>query len=181
LQPNYRRTKIRRALPEDDSIAARQTERSYRFAVCGPCLQEDAAPHVRTLWQLGWLAACPKHQAILLSRCELCLYEYEDLDAPRAEVQIYSCRHDSLRFLAWLIDGWPDSLGARIGRDMLWRGLSCKRNRLLHHVLPGWPGHPWSPSPPDFAPEVHARLRSRTGGDGSSIPGLRSRSRDGKL
>ena len=32
-------------------------------------------------------------------------------------------RHGSLRFLAWLIEGWPDSFGASIGRDMLWRSL----------------------------------------------------------
>src|SRR5207247_1574432 len=50
-------------------------------------------------------------------------YEYESLNEPRRETQIYSCRHDSLRFLAWLIEGWPDSPGATIGRDMLRRGL----------------------------------------------------------
>jgi hypothetical protein len=32
--------------------------------------------------------------------------------------------HDGLRFLAWLIEGWPDSLGASVGRDMLERDLS---------------------------------------------------------
>jgi hypothetical protein len=41
-------------------------------------------------------------------------YEYESVDAPRLETQIYGCRHDSLRFLAWLIEGWPDSPGASI-------------------------------------------------------------------
>lgn len=30
-------------------------------------------------------------------------YEHGDLDEPRAEMQFYRCRHDSLRFLAWLI------------------------------------------------------------------------------
>ncbi len=43
-------------------------------------------------------------------------YEYEDDDEPRSEMQFYRCRHDSLRFLAWLIEGWPNSLGASIGR-----------------------------------------------------------------
>jgi hypothetical protein len=86
-------------------------------------------------------------------------YEHEDFDAPRVEMQFYDCRHDSLRFLAWLLEGWPDSVGASIGRGMLWRGLSGKRTRLSHHVLPRWPGHPWSPSPNDFTPDIHARLR----------------------
>jgi hypothetical protein len=252
LQPDYREDEDPARFAGRRFDCRAPDRRSYRFAVCGPCLEGDAATHVRTLWQLGWLAVCPKHQTILLSRCELChagfrtahfataapfapstcprckesllcdvyaigdpsvirlqeallkgktegvteltglgtftwkeivaladillgmvwtdttldernriwgLYEYEDLDAPRAQMQIYSCRHDSLRFLAWLIEGWPDSLGASIGRDMLWRGLSRQRNRLSHHVLPRWPGHPWSPSPHDFSPDILARLR----------------------
>lgn len=31
--------------------------------------------------------------------------EYEFLEAPRTASHIYHCRHDSLRFLAWLIEG----------------------------------------------------------------------------
>jgi hypothetical protein len=89
----------------------------------------------------------------------LCRYEYECLDVPRLEMQIYDCRHDSLRFLAWLMEGWPDTLGASVGRDMLERGLTRPRNRLSHHVTPRWKGHPWGPSPHDFAPETVARLR----------------------
>lgn len=42
----------------------------------------------------------------------------------------YDCRHDSLVFLASLIEGWPASRGA----------------------------HPWSPSQHDFAPQIIARL-----------------------
>lgn len=262
--PRLRRMTLEELHPvyRDDEDAARfagrrydcraPDSRAYRLAACGLCLQTDAAPYLRTLWQLGWLAVCPKHRTILLSRCEVChaglrvpnfatevpfspatcirceeslladsypvghtsvirlqeallrgkregvtvidglgtftwdeviafadillgmfwtdttldernqivtRYEYEDDDEPRAEMQFYRCRHDSLRFLAWLIEGWPDSLGASIGRDMLWRGLSRQRNRLSHHVLPHWPGHPWGPSPHDFAPDILARLR----------------------
>ena len=103
----------------------------------------------------------------------LCRYEYESLDAPRLEMQIYDCRHDSLRFLGWLIEGWPDSLGANIGRDMLERGLSRSRNRLSHHVTPRWKGHPWGPSPHDFAPETVARLRKLIEADVYAIPGIK--------
>lgn len=226
--------------------------RSYRFAVCGVCLDCDPNPYVRTEWLLGWLAVCPKHQTLLISRCESChagvrvahfgttapfspatcirceesllsdhylighpsvirlqeamlkgkrdgvttleglgeftwkelvafadvllgafwtettldernqihlRYEYEFLEAPRLEMKVYSCRHDSLRFLTWLFEGWPDSLGASIGRELLWRGSSGKRNRLSHHILPRWKGHPWSPGPHDIAPEIQTRLQ----------------------
>jgi len=251
LQPAYR--------DDEDSarFAGRRYDvrapdwRAYRFAVCGACLAADAVPYLRWIWQLGWLAVCPIHDTILLTRCAQCRcgirvsqlsvsspfspttcnrcgesllssrqriahpavttlqaslltgkregvleiaglgtftwrefvalvdvllgtiwthttmeerggiflrYEYESLQEPRTETLFYDCRHDSLRFLAWLIDGWPNSLGSSIGRDYLRRGLSHRRNRLSHHVLPRWKGHPWSPSPHDFAPEIMARL-----------------------
>lgn len=250
LQPVYR----------DDEDAARFAGRrydtrapdwrAYRFAVCGPCLEGDPARYLRSIWHLGWLAACPIHDTILISRCEQChcgvrvpqltsgarfspttctrcgetllkgryqlahpsvlqlqetllkgkrtgvteiaglgtfswpemvaladailgalwthttleecqdvLFQYRyEPKVPRPELRQYECRHDSLRFLAWLIDDWPNSLGASIGRDLLRRALTSPRSRLSHHVLPRWKGHPWSPSPHDFAPEILARL-----------------------
>ena len=225
--------------------------REYRFVVCAPCLEADATPHIRLLWQLGWLAVCPLHGTVLLRRCERChaglrvsplatytpfspttcnrcgeslladryrmahpsvanlqgvllegkrsgateivgmgkfswqetvalvdtllgafwtcttlaersavvaRYEDESLEEPGPE-QIYDCRHDSLGFLAWLIRGWPDGPGVRIGGEMLLRGLTRSPNRLSRHLTPIWKGYPWSPSPHDFAPEIVARLR----------------------
>jgi hypothetical protein len=38
--------------------------------------------------------------------------------------------------------------------------LSRRRNRLSHHILRRWKGHPESPSPHDFGPEIIARLRN---------------------
>ena len=252
LQPGYRED-------EDPArFAGRRYDtrapdwRAYRFAVCGPCLHEDETPYLRSLWQVGWLAVCPTHGTVLLTRCERCRcgirvpqlsvctpfsptkctrcgesllthhyrsalpavvrlqealfrgkregvteiaglgtftwpelvaladvvlgvfwtetildernaisirYQFENLETPRLETRLYDCRHDSLLFLSWLLEDWPNSLGASIGRDLLWRGLSRRRNRLSHHVLPHWKGHPWSPSPHDFAPEIEARLR----------------------
>jgi hypothetical protein len=226
--------------------------RAYRFAVCGACLEGDSVPYLRSLWHIGWLAICPIHGTVLLTRCERChcgirvpqltngapfspttctrcgdsllahryrmaapavarlqssllkgkregvteidglgaftwqevvafvdillgafwtetildertaillKYEFENLEVPRQEMRLYDCRHDSLLFLGWLIEGWPSSLGASIGRDLLRRVLSRRRNRLSHHVLPRWKGHPWSPSPHDFDPEIEARLQ----------------------
>ena len=46
--------------------------RAYRFAVCGVCLAADEVPYLRSIWQLGWLAVCPFHGTILLTRCERC-------------------------------------------------------------------------------------------------------------
>jgi TniQ len=226
--------------------------RAYRFGICGACLEADAVPYLRSIWHIGWLAVCPTHGTILLTRCAHCRcairvpqlsvsasfspttcdrcgenllaqrqrmahpavvqlqqtllggkrhgvteiaglgtftwqeavalvdillgmiwthttleerngiwlrYEYESLEQPRTETHFYDCRHDSLRLIAWLIDDWPNGLGSRIGRDLLWRGLSHRRNRFSHHVLPHWKGHPWSPSPHDFAPGIVVRLR----------------------
>jgi hypothetical protein len=52
---------------------SRASERpTYRFAVCGPCLQNDATPHLRTRWLIGWMATCPDHATILIERCKAC-------------------------------------------------------------------------------------------------------------
>ncbi|MGB6451373.1 MAG: TniQ family protein [Steroidobacteraceae bacterium] len=227
-------------------------QRTYRFAVCGPCLESDAKPYLRAPWSIGWMAVCPRHGTVLIERCSSCRarlrvapfttvanfspatctrcgaslledghtaahpsvvrmqaavlrgkcegiteleglgrltwkelvalfdvllgmvwtdltsaerqslflrYEYESFEEPRKETGIYAGRHDSLRFLAWLIEGWPDSEGAAVGRDLLERWLSGKPSRISHHLRPTWPGHPWSPGPHDIEPEVQNRLR----------------------
>jgi hypothetical protein len=75
-----------------------------------------------------------------------------------SESPLARSRHDSLRFLAWLLDGWPDSTGARIARDLLRRGLNTRRNRLSQHLSPRWRGYPWSPGPHDIEPTIQHRL-----------------------
>ncbi len=45
----------------------------------------------------------------------------------RKEVDVFHARHDSLSFLAWLLQGWPNSPGARVARDMLARWRSASR------------------------------------------------------
>jgi hypothetical protein len=256
LEPAYRddEASTRFAGRRYDSRAPNQ--RTYRFAVCGRCLESDATPFLRSHWLLGWLALCPEHATILITRCPHCRaglrvapfataapfsptfcircsesllgrnesaahpaviqmqesllqakregvteleglgrftwkeivaladvllgtiwtgltfeelhqifrhYEFEPADEPRQEMRFYDCRHDSLRFLAWLIDGFPESASAAIAIDMLRRGLSKKRNRLSHHLMPRWPGHPWSPGPHDIDPEILHRLRKLIG------------------
>ena len=68
LQPAYR----------DDEASARFTgrrydsrspvSRSYRFAVCGRCLKDDAKPYLRLSWLMGWMAVCPHHGTVLIDR-----------------------------------------------------------------------------------------------------------------
>ena len=48
-------------------------------------------------------------------------YTSDPLTRPRAEDAVYDCRDASLQFVAWLIEGWPSSPGARIGQSMLVR------------------------------------------------------------
>lgn len=72
VQPVYR----------DDELSARFAGRHYHsraplwrrhcFAICGPCLQGDTTPYLRTAWLIGWMAVCPHHGVILIERCEAC-------------------------------------------------------------------------------------------------------------
>jgi hypothetical protein len=43
-----------------------------RLVICGKCLEADAEPYLRVSWMLGWLAICPTHHMILISRCPTC-------------------------------------------------------------------------------------------------------------
>lgn len=46
--------------------------RAFRFVVCEQCLSADAEPHLRVSWLLGWLAVCPIHNTLMISRCNNC-------------------------------------------------------------------------------------------------------------
>jgi hypothetical protein len=230
--------------------------RAYRFAVCGPCLEGDAKPYLRTPWLIGWMAVCPHHGTILIERCKECraslrvapfsaaaafspgactrcgwslldgrysaahpsvvrmqaalfrgkcegvteleglgrltwkevvaladvmigmvwtdmtlaeqeevflAYTSDSLTKPKAEDAIYDCRHASLRFLAWLTGGWPDSPGARVGQSMLIRWLAAGRNRLCRHLRSPRADH-WSAGATNFEPPIRERLQALAGG-----------------
>jgi hypothetical protein len=70
---------------------------------------------------------------------------------------VYDSRHGSLHFLAWLTEGWPDSPGAMVGRDLLVRWLAADRNRLCRHLRPT-SADPWTTGPTNFEPRVAQRL-----------------------
>lgn len=40
--------------------------------VCPACLSLDDTPYYRRNWRLAFLAVCPKHEVLLLDRCEAC-------------------------------------------------------------------------------------------------------------
>ncbi len=227
--------------------------RAHRFAVCGPCLEGDAKPYLRTQWLIGWMAVCPQHGTVLVERCDAChaglrvapfatvasfspatctrcaknvlddsyvpahpsvtrmqavlwrgkcegvteleglgrltwkemvaladvligmvwtgltlaeqqqifrLYTSDILNRPPVGdgLSIYDDRHGSLRFLAWLLEGWPDSPGAKVGLRLLIRWLAADRNRLCRHLRP-LEADLWSAGPTNFEPPIRGRLR----------------------
>jgi hypothetical protein len=75
---------------------------------------------------------------------------------------LYDTRHGSLRFIAWLLQGWPDSQGAEIGRRLLVQWLRADRNRLCRHLRP--PGaDPWTVGATNFGSTVRQRLELLAG------------------
>lgn len=85
-------------------------------------------------------------------------YTSDPLTRPRAEDAVYDCRHASLQFVAWLIEGWPSSAGARVGQSMLVRWLTADRNRLCRHLRPP-SADPWTAGAENFEPSIRERLR----------------------
>lgn len=80
----------------------------------------------------------------------------------RQPTEIFSGRHDSLCFLAWLIEDWPHGAGPAVARTLLTRWATAERNRLCRHLRPPW-GDPWSTGPTNFEPSIQRRLRALTG------------------
>jgi hypothetical protein len=101
--------------------------------------------------------------------CDLTMAEREhifqlylsDTDQLSSDGGVYDGRHASLRFLAWLIDGWPDSPGAVVGRSLLLRWLNAERNLLCRHLRPL--ADPWTSGPHNFEPSIQRRLRTLAG------------------
>jgi len=86
------------------------------------------------------------------------LYVIETGETMPGEDGIYERRHGSLRFLAWLTHGWPDSPGATIGRRLLARWLTADRNRLCRH-LRAPDADPWTVGLTNFELSIRERLR----------------------
>jgi hypothetical protein len=67
------------------------------------------------------------------------LYRESLADVPRGR-DMYGGRHNSLRFLAWLLDGWPDGLGPQVAREMLRRWLFGDQEFASFHLASEWAG-----------------------------------------
>lgn len=77
---------------------------------------------------------------------------------------IYNVRHASLRFLAWLVEGWPDSTGAKVAQELLGCWFNTDRNRLGRHLFVA-NAECQSAGPPNFESPIRERLRALTSGD----------------
>ena len=73
-----------------------------RVAVCLPCLKEDAHPYLRLTWTLGWVGLCPRHAAILVSRCPACRAQlgFPTLTS-RAPFMPHRCRRCGIDLTSW--------------------------------------------------------------------------------
>lgn len=70
---------------------------------------------------------------------------------------VYDGRYGTLRFLAWLTEGWPHSTGSTLGQRLLERWLTRPRSRISQHLKRG--GDVWCYGADDFGPAIRDRLR----------------------
>ena len=258
LQPVYRGDEDpARFLPPGGTTPGRPTGEPIRFAICGPCLEGDSVPYLRSLWHLGWLAVCPIYGTVLLTRSERChcgirvpqlsvcapfspitctrcgesllgqcyrtapevtlqdallrgkreniseiagigtftwqklvaladiildgfwratileeresillRYQFETIEAPDRETRLYDCRHDSLLFLAWLIDGWPRSLWGehRSGPALAWLEPSPRTAYLIAYCPAGRGIRRMSRVRTTSPPDIHRPTAQTLGG-----------------
>lgn len=80
----------------------------------------------------------------------------------REPTEIFEGRHDSLCFLAWLLEGWPQGEGPAAGKELIARWLSAERNRICRHLRSPL-ADPWTPGPSNFEPLIQKRLRALAG------------------
>jgi hypothetical protein len=59
----------------------RPTARGHQL--CSHCLQQDASPHHRLVWRLGFVVACNDHYALLVDRCDQCGARLRFFERPR--------------------------------------------------------------------------------------------------
>ena len=85
-------------------------------------------------------------------------HEESDL-APSLADRAYDTRYGSLQFLAWLLEGWPHSIGSRKAMDLLARGLDQRANRIFRHLRLDWT-NARSPEANEIEPDIRSRLRA---------------------
>lgn len=97
--------------------------RALRLALCMRCLEEDSIPYLRLTGMLGWVAVCPRHETVLVTRCMGCASKVR---LPRFSFVVpfapHKCTHCGMR----LLDGdcgRAHPLGLRLQAAL----LQCKR------------------------------------------------------
>jgi hypothetical protein len=78
--------------------------------------------------------------------------------APSLADRAYDTRYGSLQFLAWLLEGWPLSTGARTARGLLALGLNQPANRIFRHLTVDWT-KPRNTEANEIEPDIRGRLR----------------------
>jgi hypothetical protein len=81
---------------------------------------------------------------------------------PREPADVFGSRHDSLCFLSWLLEGWPQGAGPQTAGQLITRWLLAERNRLCRHLRSPW-ADPWTVGPANFDPPILNRLRELAG------------------
>jgi hypothetical protein len=71
---------------------------------------------------------------------------------------VHGSRHDSLRFLGWLLSGWPHGVGPQVAREMLRRWLFGEREFASFHLSSEWAGKGGTETYA-IGPEVRTRIQ----------------------
>lgn len=79
-------------------------------------------------------------------------------DCPETNEDYANARHRSLVFLAWMLEGWPDSYNAGVVKDLLAQWSEAKRTRVSRHLGDKWEDA-WNPGPHQIESETQARIR----------------------
>lgn len=124
------------------------------FAGFGVLKWEEMVALADVLLGMFWTARSMEERLVDYER-----YHRATLEEPSDVLGVYDGRYASLRFLAWLIAGWPGSEGACVGQQLLANWLrGGVKNKISAHLVKG--GYHWSSKPDDFEPRIKERLRA---------------------
>lgn len=119
LEPAYRDDEANERFAHRRYDAYLPDRRTYRFVMCRQCVDEGPQPYLRVPWLLGWLALCPKHEQVLITRCERC---HAKLRVPPFRTHAAFAPEACVRCQESLLDGedWPPNpLVVRLQRNLL--------------------------------------------------------------
>ena len=80
-----------------------------------------------------------------------------DFERTNTNDNYVNARYRSLVFLAWLLEGWPDSYNVGISKDLLKQWSEAKPTRLSRHLGDKWEDA-GDPGPHQIEPAIQARI-----------------------